>query len=346
MPSWYGDLLDSVAERFSAGSRRAVSAVNAELLTTYWHVGQDILDRQRRKGWGAAVIDRLSADLRERFPSAKGFSPRNLRYIRAFADAWDEPAILQAPLAELPWFHHTVLLDKLNAPDVRLWYATAALREGWSGRFLALQIDAALHSRRGKAVSNFSATMPAEASSGLQELTKDPYLFDFLDATDTRNERVVERALVDHVGEFLLELGQGFAFVGKQVRLIVGGEEFFCDLLFYHLRLRRFVVIELKAVPFQPGFLGQLGLYMAAVDDLLAAPEDGRTIGLLLCRSKNNVIAEYALRTMSAPIGVANWTEAITTSLPEDLTATLPSIEELEAELSTEPSANEPPSAS
>lgn len=344
MPAWYPELLDQVTDRISTGARRAVSAANAELIITYWHIGRDILDRQDREGWGAKVIDRLSADLRERFPEAKGYSPRNLKYMRAFAAAWSEEAIVQRGAAQLPWRQHQALLDKLDDPDLRLWYAERAMQQGWSRDILVMQIESALHNRAGKAVTNFAATLPPADSDMVQQATKDPYLFDFLGATDTRNERAVERALVDHVTSFLVELGQGFAYVGRQVRLVIGGEEFFCDLLFYHLNLRRFVAIELKAVPFNPAFVGQLGMYMAAVDDLMAKPEDGPTVGLLLCRSKNNVVAEYALRNMSAPIGVADWTEAITTSLPAELTESLPSIEDLEAELSTElPASTEAP---
>ncbi len=334
MPGWYPALLDSVAERVATGQRRAIRAVNSELIATYWAIGNDILDRQEREGYGTRVIDRSSADLRERFPSAKGFSPRNLKYMRAFADAWSASEVVQAPLAQLPWYHHIALLDKLKDRDLRLWYAAAAVDEGWSGRLLMHKIEGRLHERSGKAISNFAATLPPADSDMVQQATKDPYLFDFFGATEIRNERELERKLIDHVTAFLLELGQGFALVGQQVRLDVGGDEFFCDLLFYHLRLRRYVVIELKAVPFEPGFLGQLGLYMAAVDDLIAHPGDEPAIGLLLCKTKNNTVAEYALRNFSAPIGVADWATAITTSLPTDLTTSLPSIEDLEAELS------------
>jgi predicted nuclease of restriction endonuclease-like (RecB) superfamily len=341
MPSWYPELLASVSDHIATGRPRAIAAANRELLATYWAIGGDILARQQEEGWGARVIDRLSADLRERFPEAKGYSPRNLKYMRAFAAAWPDPAIVQGPLAQLPWYHQIALIEKLSTPELRLWYAAQAIEQGWSRDILAHQITMRFHERAGKAITNFAATMPSADSDLAQQTTRDPYLFDFVGNADIRRERDLEQGLVDHVGKFLLELGQGFAFVGRQVRLEIGDDEFFCDLLFYHLKLRCYVVIELKAVAFEPGFLGQLGMYMAAVDDLLAHQDDKPTIGLLLCRSKNNVVAEYALRGYSTPIGVAEWTTAITTALPEEFTSSLPSIAELEAELSDPPTNDE-----
>jgi predicted nuclease of restriction endonuclease-like (RecB) superfamily len=254
--------------------------------------------------------------------------------MRKFAEAWPDPEVVQRSVAQLPWRHQIALLEKLNKPDQRLWYAATAIEEGWSRDILALKIDLKLHERRGKAITNFAATMPPEDSDMAQQATKDPYVFDFLDITERSRERELESGLVDHIGKFLLELGQGFAFVGRQVRLVLDDEEFYCELLFYHLKLRRYVVIELKAERFKPDFLGQLGLYMAAVDDFLARPDDKPTIGLLLCRTKSNVVAEYALRGYNTPIGVADWTTAITTALPQDLASSLPSIQEIEAELS------------
>jgi predicted nuclease of restriction endonuclease-like (RecB) superfamily len=337
LPDWYPELLDSISAHISHGHHRAIRAANTELLFTYWSIGREILDRQQQEGWGAKVIDRLSADLKARFPDARGYSPRNLKYMRALAAAWPEGSIVQRSAAQLPWRHHQYLLDKLSDQSTREWYAGAAIENGWSRDMLALHIEGRLHERAGRAITNFAATMPPEDSDLAQQATRDPYLFDFLSTTDVHRERDLERGLMDHVSRFLLELGQGFAFVGRQVRLELGGEEFFCDLLFYHLKLRCFVVIELKAVKFDPAFLGQLGIYMAAVDDLLAYAHDRPTIGLLLCKSKNNVVAEYALRGMTSPIGVAEWTDAVTTSLPDELSSTLPTIEELEAELAAAP---------
>ena len=334
LPGWYPELLDSVAGRITAGRQRATGAVNRELVLSYWAIGRDILDRQEQEGYGTRVIDRLSADLKGRFPDAKGFSPRNLKYMRKFAEAWPDPAVVQGTLAQLPWWSQIALMEKLHDPEQRLWYAAEAIEAGWSRDILALQIDLKLHDRKGRAITNFAGTMPPADSDMAQQATKDPYVFDFLDLTERSRERELETGLVEHVGKFLLELGQGFAFVGRQVRLEVDGEEFYCDLLFYHLKLRRYVVIELKAVKFEPGFLGQLGMYMAAVDDLLAHPTDEPTIGLMLCKGKNDVVAEWALRGYKSPIGVSDWTTAITTALPDDLASSLPSIEEIEAELS------------
>lgn len=333
MPDWYPDMLASVADKVSTGRVRAVAAVNQELVATYWAVGKEILERQSQEGWGAKVIDRLSADLRDKFPDARGLSPRTLKYMRSFAEAWPRDAIVQQPLAQLPWGHNVTLLEKLGDTQTRLWYAAAAVEHGWSRNVLVHQIVTRLHERSGQAISNFKAILPAADSDLLQQTMKDPYIFDFVAMTDRHNEAELESQLVDHVEKFLLELGQGFAFVGRQVRLVVGGEEFIADLLFYNFRLRSFVVVELKAGKFDPGFLGQLGMYMAAVDDLMTHPDDKPTIGLLLCKTKNNVVAEYALRGYSAPIGVAEWKTQILDSLPEEFTASLPSIELLEAEL-------------
>lgn len=342
MPAWYPELLDAVSEQVARGRARAVAAANQELVATYWAIGRDILIRQGQEGWGTKVTTRLAADLRERFPQSKGFSPRNLMFMRALAATWDEQAIVKAPLSQLPWYHHIALIQKLSEPEARLWYASAAVEHGWSRNVLVHQIESQLHARAGKSVNNFKATLPPSDSDLADQLTKDPYIFDFVTMTDKRNERELEVQLIKHVEKFLLELGQGFAFVGEQVRLVIGGDEFFADLLFYHLKLRAYVVIELKATKFDPGYLGQIGMYMAAVDDLLAHPEDKPTIGLLLCKSKNNVVAEYALRTTQMPIGVSEWKTEIVESLPAEFASTLPSVEELEAELSQGISSEDP----
>lgn len=336
MPWWYPELLELVVERISAGSRRAHSALNQELVLTYWAIGHDIVERMHEEGWGARVVDRLSQDIRHRFPGTRGYSPRNLRYMRSFAEAWPDVSILQRSVARLPWRHQIVLLEKLTSADQRLWYAAEAVDEGWSSNILALQIDRSLHERTGKAISNFAATLPPADSDMAQQVTKDPYVFDFIGLAEGHREREVEDGLIRHVERFLLELGQGFAFVGRQLLLTINDSEFYADLVFYHFKLHAFVIIELKNGPFDPSYLGQLGMYVAAVDDVLASTSDGPTIGLLLCKTKDNVVAEYALRSSAAPIGIAEWTDAITTHLPEELAATLPRIEDIEAELSTE----------
>lgn len=333
MPNWYPDMLASVSDKISTGHIRAITAVNQQLVATYWAIGNELLLREAADGWGAKVVLSLAADLKERFPDARGFSPRNLRYMRSFAEAWPDFQMLQTPSATLPWSHFVALLDKLSDTETRLWYAAASVEHGWSRNVLVHQIGTRLHERSGQAISNFKAVLPPADSDLLQQTMKDPYIFDFVAMTDRHKENELETQLVDHVEKFLLELGQGFAFVGRQVRFAVGGDEFFADLLLYNFRLRSFVVVELKNSKFDPGYLGQLGMYMAAVDDLMAHPDDRPTIGLLLCKTKNNVVAEYALRGYSAPIGVAEWKTQIVDSLPEEFASSLPSIELLEAEL-------------
>jgi predicted nuclease of restriction endonuclease-like (RecB) superfamily len=273
LPKGYAETLATIKSRIQDERVRVVLAANARMVLLYWDIGRVILDRQEHAGWGAKVVDRLAADLREAFPELRGFSPRNLKYMRAFAAAWPRRAIVQEPLAQLPWYHQIALLEKLDDPDGRLWYARQTVEQGWSHNILLLQIQARARARRGKAITNFAATLPPPESDLATHVFKDPYLFDFLGTADPRREREVEQALVDHIQRFLLELGSGFAFVGRQVPLEVGDRDFVVDLLFYHLTLRCFVVIELKAVPFDPAFVGQLNLYLSAADDLLRHPE-------------------------------------------------------------------------
>lgn len=252
--------------------------------------------------------------------------------MRKFAEQWPREVIVQR-VALLLWGHHVVLLDKLGTVEERSWYASHALLEGWSRNVMVRQIETRVRERAGEAVRNFADTLPPQDSDLVQQATKDPYVFDFLAITERSTEQDLESQLVRHVEKFLLELGQGFAFVGKQLRLSIGGDEFFPDLVFYNFNLRRFIVIELKTTKFDPGYLGQLGMYMSAIDDLLAHPDDNPTIGLLLCKTKNSVVAEYALRGYKSPIGVAEWATALQGSMPVELTNSLPDIDELEAEL-------------
>lgn len=277
------------------------------------------------------MIERLAHDLRAAFPEMKGFSPRNLKYMRAFAEAWPDALFVQEVLAQLPWYHQLALLDKLPGPQTRSWYAAQAIEHNWSRNILVMQIETRLLERSGKAVTNFNANLPSPQSDLARESLKDPYRFDFLGLTDKAQEREVEHALVKHVTEFLLELGAGFAFVGRQVLLDVGGDEFFIDLLFYHLKLRCYVVIELKAGKFKPEHLGQLGFYMTAVDRQIKGEHDTPTIGLLLCKSKNKIVAEYALGDKAQPMGIAEY--KLLESLPAELQTSLPSIEQIEREL-------------
>ena len=294
-------------------------------------IGRDILARQAQQGWGAKVIERLSYDLRTTFPDMKGVSRANLMYMRSFAEAWPDPEIVQQAVGQLPWGHNLVLLTRLKDREQRLAYAQSAITHGWSRNVLNIHIETRLLERAGKAVTNFDAQLPKPQSDLARESLKDPYRFDFLGLSREAGEREIENALIKHVTDFLLELGAGFAFVGRQVLLDVGGDEFFIDLLFYHLKLRCYVVIELKGGKFKPEHLGQLGFYMTAVDAQVKHPDDTPTIGLLLCKTKNKVVAEYALRDKSQAIGVAEY--QLVESLPPELQTSLPSIEQIENEL-------------
>ncbi|WP_158908593.1 PDDEXK nuclease domain-containing protein [Rectinema subterraneum] len=333
LPADYATLLTELKQRIREERVRVVLAANAAMVLLYWDIGRTILQQQAQEGWGAKVIDRLSADLRREFPDMQGLSPRNLKYMRAFAAAWPDRHIVQEVLAQITWYHNIALLDKLDVPEVRLWYARKAHEEGWSRNILVLQIERCLHERLGKAITNFPATLPPADSDMAAQVFKDPYLFDFLGTDDPRRERELEQSLIDHIQRFLLELGAGFAFVGRQVLLEVGDRDFYVDLLFYHLKLRCFVVVELKAGPFDPAYVGQMNLYLSAVDDLLRHPDDKPTIGLLLCKGKDRLVVEYALRDVAKPIGIAEWETRLMATLPEELKRSLPTVEELEAEL-------------
>ena len=330
-PIGYADWLVDLKARIHIAQQRAALAVNRELVLLYWQIGRDILARQAEQGWGAKVIERLSHDLRTAFPEMKGFSPRNLKYMRAFAEAWPDEEFVQAVLAQLPWYHQLALLDKLPSFEARRWYAAKAIEHNWSRNVLVMQIETRLLERSGTAVTNFPASLPKPQSDLARESLKDPYRFDFLGLGAEAEEREIENALVKHVTEFLLELGAGFAFVGRQVLLDVGGDEFFIDLLFYHLKLRCYVVIELKGGKFKPEHLGQLGFYLTAVDRQVKSEHDNPTIGLLLCKSKNKVVAEYALGDKTQPMGIAEY--KLLESLPAELQTSLPSIEQIENEL-------------
>ncbi len=330
-PEGYADWLAELKTRIHCAQQRATLAVNRHLVLLYWQIGRDILTRQAEQGWGAKVIDRLAHDLRTAFPEMKGFSRANLMYMRAFAEAWPDEQIVQQAVGQLPWGHNLVLLTRLKQPEQRLAYARATIEHGWSRNVLNIHIETRLLERTGKAVTNFSERLPAPGSDLARESLKDPYLFDFLDVGKEADEREIESALVRHITQFLLELGAGFAFVGRQVHLEVGGDDFFIDLLFYHLKLRCYVVIELKADKFKPEHLEQLGFYLTAVDRQVKAEQDNPTIGLLLCKSKNKVVAEYALGDKSQPMGIAEY--KLLKSLPEPLQTSLPSIEQIENEL-------------
>jgi predicted nuclease of restriction endonuclease-like (RecB) superfamily len=375
-------LLTDIKGRIQSAQTRAVSAVNSELVHLYWDIGKLIDERQRREGWGAAVIPRLSAELQNELSDLKGFSERNIKRMLAFYREYPNPGEFeQQAVAQLllpgkvpqsaaqmeptgkvpqsaaqmeptgkvlpsaaqlhdsllwliPWFHHVILMEKVKDLPARRWYMAQTITNGWSRSILALQIEGQAHIRHGKASSNFSAILPPSQSDLAQQTLKDPYIFDFLTLTEPFHERELETSLVHHLEKFLLELGAGFAFVGRQYRLEVSGEDFYIDLLFYHLRLRAFIVIDLKKGRFKPEYAGKLNFYCNVVNDRLRHSTDQPTIGLILCQSKDNVLAEYSFAGIDKPIGISTY--ELTRALPENLQSVLPTIEEIEAVLNDE----------
>jgi predicted nuclease of restriction endonuclease-like (RecB) superfamily len=370
LPAGYGELLEDLKNRVRAAQLKAAVAVNRELIQLYWDIGRLIVQRQDREGWGKSVVERLADDIQRAFPGLGGFSRSNVFRMRAFYEAYASDvagsgsaapksvgkkvaqAVRQLPskkvaqavrqtagpalpevLAGIPWGHNIVLLQKLSGVDERFWYAAKIIEHGWSRAVLTVQIETDLYGRQGKAVTNFSTTLPSPQSDLAQQTLKDPYVFDFLTLSDEAHERDLEKGLVDHVQKFLLELGAGFAFVGRQVHMAVSDDDFYLDLLFYHLRLRCFVVIDLKMQKFTPEDAGKLNFYLSAVDSQLRHPDDEPAIGLVLCKTRDRVIAEYALRDINKPIGVAEWQTKLVHSLPEPLRSNLPTIEQIEEEL-------------
>ncbi|MBR6021150.1 MAG: DUF1016 family protein [Kiritimatiellae bacterium] len=297
----------SIKERVRHARLRALLSANAEQLALYWDIGRAILDKQEERGWGSKVVVRMSRDLRGEFPDMPGFSPRNLNYMRAFADAWRRPEIVQAPLAQLPWYHQIALLERLKSRGDRLSYAALAASNGWSRNVLVHHIELRTADASPRALNNFRALMPPDDSDLAENMLKGEYDLGFLDVTARTRENRLRKLLVDRVAQFLVELGAGFAFVGKAVRLEVGDEEFELDLLFYHLALHRYVVVELKTGKFRPRDAGQLSFYMTAVDRQVKTSADGKTVGLLLCKSRDRVVVEYSLADLRNPIGVSTY---------------------------------------
>jgi predicted nuclease of restriction endonuclease-like (RecB) superfamily len=331
LPDRYDAFLQELKERIRSAQVRAALSVNRELVLLYWGIGRDILTRQQSEGWGAKVVDRLAHDLLQAFPGMTGFGARNLKYMRAFAEAYPEQQFVQQVVAQLPWGHNVRILEMVKAPEQREWYIRQAVESGWTRNVLVHQIESGLHQRQGRAVTNFQRTLPAPQSELAQELLKDPYNFDFLTLGPEMLERDLERALIDHLRDFILELGKGFAFVGNQYHLEIGGQDYFIDLLFYHLHLRCYVVIDLKIEEFKPEFAGKMNFYLSAVDDKLRHPDDIPSIGLILCKGKNGIVVEYALRDTGKPMGVAQY--RLTESLPEQMQAELPTNDEILREL-------------
>ncbi len=333
IPKEYGAFLKEIKEKILSSQVKAALAINRELIVLYWDIGSKIHLKQRGEGWGAKTIENLSKDLKSSFPNMQGFSSRNLKYMVHFAKEYPDFAIGQQVVAQIPWGHNILLLQKLETVQDRLWYAHKTIEQGWSRNVLLHWLDSDLHRREGKAITNFQNTLPSPQSDLAHQTLKDPYCFDFLTLRDKHDEQELESGLLDHVQKFLLELGAGFSFVGRQVHLSIGDQDFYVDLLFYHYKLRCFIVVELKATDFKPEFAGKMNFYLSAVDDLMKHADDKPSIGILLCKGKNKVVAEYALRDINKPIGISQYEAAIVESLPSDLKGSLPSIEELEQEL-------------
>ena len=368
LPSGYGSFLKTVKERIRSAQIRASLSANHELIYLYWDIGLAIAERQEREGWGAAVIPRLARDIRNEMSEVKGFSERNIGYMIRFAREYgsrpilqqaaaklpilikvpqaavqsqnlellkrsktDPLSIVQQAVAQLPWGHNVILLEKVKDLPTRLWYMRQTLEHGWSRNVLALMIDSRAHQRVGKAVTNFPATLPPAQSDLAEQTLKDPYIFDFLTLAEPFRERELEVELLGHVEKFLMELGQGFAFVGRQFHVDVGEGDFYIDLLFYHLKLRCFVVVDLKKDAFKAEYAGKMNFYCNVVDDRLRNPTDQPTIGLILCQDKKRVVAEYALKGVNKAIGVSEY--QLTRALPKKLQSSLPTVEEMETRL-------------
>jgi predicted nuclease of restriction endonuclease-like (RecB) superfamily len=330
VPAGYEELLRDLKTRIRAAQVKAVSAVNRELIALYWEIGKSIVEQQEKAAWGKAVVENLARDLRREFPDMTGFSARNLWDMRRFYEAYAAQPILRQLVAEIPWGHNLLLLNAVKDAAQREWYAAQIVENGWSRAVLQHHLDTDLYARQVEAgkTTNFARTLPPPQSDLAQQMMKDSYVFDFLTLDQQARERDLERALVEKIRAFLLELGAGFAFMGSQYHLEVGGQDFYVDLLFYHHRLRCLVALDLKMEEFQPSFAGQMNFYLAALDDMVRHPDDAPSVGMILCRSKNNIVVEYALRDSSKPIGVAEY--RYTTSPPANLQQALPAPHEFE----------------
>jgi predicted nuclease of restriction endonuclease-like (RecB) superfamily len=331
LPDSYDEFLKELKEQIRSARVRAALAVNQQLIILYWQIGKEILRRQAEEKWGAKVISRLARDLKLEFPEMSGFSPRNLNYMRQFANAYPDEEFLHQLGAKIPWKHNCLIIDKIKDPQQRIWYTQKTIENGWSRNILNHQIDTDLYGRQGGALTNFETVLPSPQSELAQSVLKSEYNLEFIDLREKALERDLERALLEHMQKFLIELGVGFAFVGSQYRLEVEGDEFFVDLLFYHLGLSCFVVIELKTTDFKPDYSGQINFYVNVIDNQLRRPHDNPTIGIILCRSKKKSVVEYALGGMTHPIGVSTY--RTTEMIPAEYKDQLPSVEDLQHEI-------------
>lgn len=330
-PQKYINFINQLKTDIQHAQLRAALSVTHELTLLYWRIGKQLSQKIKDESWGSKTLDKVSYDIRSSFPDISGFSSRNLYYMRRFAEAYPSENHATA-VAQIPWGHNIALLEKIEGLEKRLWYAQQTLENGWSRSILITWIDSSLYERQGKAVTNFKKTLPSPLSDLAEQTLKDPYNFSFLSLDKMHREQELEQGLADHIQKFLTELGQGFAFVNRQQRLEIAGKDYYIDLLFYHLKLRCYVVVELKATAFDPRDAGQMSFYLSAVDDLLRHPDDQPTIGMILCQTKERVVVEYALRDNLKPIGVASYETKIMESLPDNLKGSLPTVEEIEAE--------------
>lgn len=327
----YAALISEIKQKIQSSQIRAVTRFNQELISLYWEIGTLILDRQKKEGWGSKVVDQLSIDLKLEFPAMKGFSKRNLLYMRQFAVTYSDMAIVQQAVAQIGWGHNVDLMLLCKTEVERQWYAHQAIENGWSRNMLTMHIESKLYERQGKAITNFTSTLPEPASDMARQMMKDPYIFDFVTLEKKAIEKDLEEQLVKHITNFLLELGTGFAFVGRQYIIPVDGDDHRIDLLFYHLKLRCYVAIDLKMRKFDPGDAGKMNFYLSAIDAQVKDPLDAPSIGIILCKDKKGVKAEYALKDINKPIGISEF--RLIEAIPDDLKSSLPTIEELEREL-------------
>lgn len=329
----YIKTLDELKTAIKIAQIKAVLSVNSELVILYWNIGKIILKQQKEQGWGTKVIDNLSKDLQNSFPQMQGLSVRNLKYMRKFSEVYPDFSIVQQVVAQLPWGHNIALIDKIDTNEQRIWYANKIIENGWSRNTLIMQIESGLYNRvnNENKVNNFALTLPKPQSDLAQELLKDPYNFDFLNISEQAKEKEIENGLIQNLKKFLLELGKGFAFIGEQYHLNIADQDYYLDLLFYNTKLHSYVVFELKTGEFLPEYTGKMNFYLNAVDELIKSDIDNPSIGIILCKSKNKIIAEYSLKDMTKPIGISEYT--ITKNIPDNMKQSLPSVEELEKEL-------------
>ena len=323
----YAGLLQSLKTQITQARIRAHLSVNKEMISLYWNIGNQILERQKAEGWGSKVIENISKDLRKEFPEMKGLSARNLVYMQTFAKNYPNFEITQQAVAQIPWGHICVIMDKVSDYDQRFWYAQKTIENGWSRNVLNMQIKTNLYARDGKSTNNFQSTLPSPQSDLATSIIKDPYNLEFLDIQGKFHERELEEKLIDHIRKFLLELGQGFAFMGNQYHLTLEDEDYYLDMLMYHVKLKCYVVIELKTGKFKPEYAGKMNFYLNLMDRQIKDASDNPTIGLILCEDKKNITVEYAIEGINKPMGVSQF--KLTEKLPDNLKEFLPSPEEI-----------------